>query len=138
MAASTSGDKAADDSLYPIAVLIDELKNEDIQVRVRGQLRRLRVCVCGHASDAFQDTSASGLRSGNQPKALTMGDRRISNVRGHWATLERGGRLSDDRFTVCSSSTLPLSLSNLFLAATELDQKAVDDCVGPWRGAYPQ
>lgn len=32
MAASTSGDKAADDSLYPIAVLIDELKNEDIQV----------------------------------------------------------------------------------------------------------
>lgn len=31
MAAST--DRAADDSLYPIAVLIDELKNEDIQVR---------------------------------------------------------------------------------------------------------
>lgn len=30
MAAST--DRAADDSLYPIAVLIDELKNEDIQV----------------------------------------------------------------------------------------------------------
>lgn len=29
MAAS---DKASDDSLYPIAVLIDELKNEDIQV----------------------------------------------------------------------------------------------------------
>lgn len=25
-------DKASDDSLYPIAVLIDELKNEDIQV----------------------------------------------------------------------------------------------------------
>jgi hypothetical protein len=25
-------DKAGDDSLYPIAVLIDELKNEDIQV----------------------------------------------------------------------------------------------------------
>ncbi|XP_049533428.1 serine/threonine-protein phosphatase PP2A 65 kDa regulatory subunit isoform X2 [Anopheles darlingi] len=34
MAASTSGDKAADDSLYPIAVLIDELKNEDIQLRL--------------------------------------------------------------------------------------------------------
>lgn len=30
MAAS---DKASDDSLYPIAVLIDELKTEDIQVR---------------------------------------------------------------------------------------------------------
>lgn len=29
MAAS---DKPSDDSLYPIAVLIDELKNEDIQV----------------------------------------------------------------------------------------------------------
>lgn len=29
MAAS---DKALDDSLYPIAVLIDELKNEDVQV----------------------------------------------------------------------------------------------------------
>ena len=26
--------KASDDSLYPIAVLIDELKNEDIQVRL--------------------------------------------------------------------------------------------------------
>lgn len=25
-------DKASDDSLYPIAVLIDELKNDDIQV----------------------------------------------------------------------------------------------------------
>lgn len=34
MAASASGDKAADDSLYPIAVLIDELKNEDIQLRL--------------------------------------------------------------------------------------------------------
>lgn len=31
MAAS---DKPADESLYPIAVLIDELKNEDIQVSV--------------------------------------------------------------------------------------------------------
>lgn len=31
MAAS---DKASDDSLYPIAVLIDELKNEDIQVNI--------------------------------------------------------------------------------------------------------
>lgn len=31
MAAS---DRASDDSLYPIAVLIDELKNEDIQVRL--------------------------------------------------------------------------------------------------------
>lgn len=31
MAASGAADKA-DDSLYPIAVLIDELKNEDIQV----------------------------------------------------------------------------------------------------------
>lgn len=30
MAAS---DSAGDDSLYPIAVLIDELKNEDVQVR---------------------------------------------------------------------------------------------------------
>lgn len=27
-----SSDKASDDSLYPIAVLIDELKTEDIQV----------------------------------------------------------------------------------------------------------
>ena len=38
MAASTSGDKAADDSLYPIAVLIDELKNEDIQVSFAGKM----------------------------------------------------------------------------------------------------
>lgn len=29
---AASGDKASDDSLYPIAVLIDELKNEDVQV----------------------------------------------------------------------------------------------------------
>lgn len=34
MAAS---DKPADESLYPIAVLIDELKNEDIQVSVWGE-----------------------------------------------------------------------------------------------------
>lgn len=27
-----SSDSAVDDSLYPIAVLIDELKNEDVQV----------------------------------------------------------------------------------------------------------
>ena len=27
-----SGDHSADDSLYPIAVLIDELRNEDVQV----------------------------------------------------------------------------------------------------------
>ncbi|KAG4074526.1 hypothetical protein HA402_009403 [Bradysia odoriphaga] len=33
MAASAAADKA-DDSLYPIAVLIDELKNEDIQLRL--------------------------------------------------------------------------------------------------------
>lgn len=31
MAAS---DSAGDDSLYPIAVLIDELKNEDVQVMI--------------------------------------------------------------------------------------------------------
>lgn len=36
MAASGAADKA-DDSLYPIAVLIDELKNEDIQVIWRAQ-----------------------------------------------------------------------------------------------------
>lgn len=29
---ASSSDKAFDDSLYPIAVLIDELKNEDVQV----------------------------------------------------------------------------------------------------------
>jgi hypothetical protein len=29
---ATTSDKPSDDSLYPIAVLIDELKNEDIQV----------------------------------------------------------------------------------------------------------
>jgi hypothetical protein len=29
-----SGDSGNDDSLYPIAVLIDELRNEDVQVRV--------------------------------------------------------------------------------------------------------
>lgn len=34
MAASTS-DSKSDDSLYPIAVLIDELKNEDIQVTTK-------------------------------------------------------------------------------------------------------
>lgn len=37
MAASGAADKA-DDSLYPIAVLIDELKNEDIQVIQRAQI----------------------------------------------------------------------------------------------------
>lgn len=37
MAAS---DKALDDSLYPIAVLIDELKNEDVQVNCC----KLKVC----------------------------------------------------------------------------------------------
>lgn len=44
MAAST--DRAADDSLYPIAVLIDELKNEDIQV----SNFRLR-CICEEITD---------------------------------------------------------------------------------------
>jgi len=46
MAAS---DKSVDDSLYPIAVLIDELKNEDVQVSwdpgVRPKIRFLsRIC----------------------------------------------------------------------------------------------
>jgi serine/threonine-protein phosphatase 2A regulatory subunit A len=35
MAAS---DSTGDDSLYPIAVLIDELKNEDVQVSLIGNL----------------------------------------------------------------------------------------------------
>lgn len=33
--ASNPAEKPNDDSLYPIAVLIDELKNEDIQVSNR-------------------------------------------------------------------------------------------------------
>lgn len=33
--ASNPAEKPNDDSLYPIAVLIDELKNEDIQVSCR-------------------------------------------------------------------------------------------------------
>ena len=32
--------QAADDSLYPVAILIDELKNEDIQLRLNS-IRRL-------------------------------------------------------------------------------------------------
>ena len=28
---------SSDDSLYPIAVLIDELRNEDVQVRMNGR-----------------------------------------------------------------------------------------------------
>lgn len=68
MAASTSGDKAADDSLYPIAVLIDELKNEDIQVRVWGQIEAC-MCVRGRAPEASQGTSAPGLPSGDKPKS---------------------------------------------------------------------
>jgi serine/threonine-protein phosphatase 2A regulatory subunit A len=40
MAAS---DSSGDDSLYPIAVLIDELKNEDVQVSLtRNVLKRVR------------------------------------------------------------------------------------------------
>lgn len=46
MAAST--DRAADDSLYPIAVLIDELKNEDIQVS-EGHFARI-IQTWGHES----------------------------------------------------------------------------------------
>lgn len=34
-----ASDKALDDSLYPIAVLIDELKNEDVQVNIEMVLR---------------------------------------------------------------------------------------------------
>jgi hypothetical protein len=34
-------DQKSDDSLYPIAVLIDELKNEDIQVGRVPEARRL-------------------------------------------------------------------------------------------------
>ena len=30
-----SGDIQSDESLYPIAVLIDELRNEDVQVKLR-------------------------------------------------------------------------------------------------------
>ena len=43
MAAS---DKASDDSLYPIAVLIDELKNEDIQVSLVWQHSRQPLFEC--------------------------------------------------------------------------------------------
>ena len=39
---AASGDKA-DDSLYPIAVLIDELKNEDIQVSVNNNFHQFKV-----------------------------------------------------------------------------------------------
>lgn len=38
-----------DDSLYPIAVLIDELRNEDVQVN----LNMLFLCV-GHDPDVFK------------------------------------------------------------------------------------
>lgn len=48
MAAS---DKASDDSLYPIAVLIDELKNEDIQVSF---IRTVRpVCIFNEYSNCI-------------------------------------------------------------------------------------
>ena len=45
MAAS---DSSGDDSLYPIAVLIDELRNEDVQVRLynRGVLMFVFACSC--------------------------------------------------------------------------------------------
>lgn len=33
MSGSQTASGGADDSLYPIAVLIDELRNEDVQVR---------------------------------------------------------------------------------------------------------
>lgn len=33
MASNTGTEQTTDDSLYPIAVLIDELRNEDVQVR---------------------------------------------------------------------------------------------------------
>lgn len=36
--ASNPAEKPNDDSLYPIAVLIDELKNEDIQVSDRSKM----------------------------------------------------------------------------------------------------
>lgn len=46
MAAS---DKPSDESLYPIAVLIDELKNEDIQVSVcmiaKWNMYEKKICV---------------------------------------------------------------------------------------------
>lgn len=38
MAAS---DKSVDDSLYPIAVLIDELKNEDVQVSYNVNIKQM-------------------------------------------------------------------------------------------------
>jgi len=40
MAAS---DSSGDDSLYPIAVLIDELKNEDVQVSLKCDVLKLLV-----------------------------------------------------------------------------------------------
>lgn len=43
MAAS---DSAPDDSLYPIAVLIDELKNEDVQVKLHFHFFFLYAATC--------------------------------------------------------------------------------------------
>lgn len=55
MAAS---DKASDDSLYPIAVLIDELKTEDIQVSQAAVWKmRLIAAQCGAGGGESQEMS---------------------------------------------------------------------------------
>lgn len=41
-----SSDKTVDDSLYPIAVLIDELKNEDVQVSFIKSINKVYMYNC--------------------------------------------------------------------------------------------
>lgn len=53
-------DKASDDSLYPIAVLIDELKNEDIQVSEQFRLEKID---CAAAIINCQNTRYLGIRN---------------------------------------------------------------------------
>lgn len=62
MAAS---DKASDDSLYPIAVLIDELKNEDIQVseQTGGRARQMGAMIAFGSLTRFHTHTHSQSRT---------------------------------------------------------------------------
>lgn len=51
MAAS---DSTTDDSLYPIAVLIDELRNEDVQVGIKTNKTQMQSLLCLNPSVKFK------------------------------------------------------------------------------------
>lgn len=103
-----------DDSLYPIAVLIDELRNEDVQVRpdsavVQLLLREKKKPAAGRIFQAREPISRHDDQSGavfylRNPDGSTEKRSRIGRERSHWRTPRGSGWLM--RAAVLSVSPL--------------------------------